>query len=85
MGGQEIDNIEKKLWEEVQTILMEEIHIEVEEWVMNSGTNTGRASAYDEMLMVYWVLKNLMVHVAIDGEAKGQGDQEPVRDWKELH
>ena len=69
----EIEAIENELWEEVQTIPMEEIQSEVEEWVMDPRATTGRASTYDMMIMVYWVMKNLMAHVAMSGEGKIQG------------
>ena len=49
----EIDAIEKELWEEVQTIPMEEIWEEVKEWVMDPGTTVGREFSYEWMMMVY--------------------------------
>ena len=49
----EIEAIEKELWEEVQTIPVEEIREEVEEWLMEPETTMGTASTYDRIIMVY--------------------------------
>ena len=49
---------------------MEEIHEEVEEWVLDLGTTTGRAFVYERIIMVYWVMKILMAHVAMEGVSK---------------
>ena len=63
-------------------------------WVFDPGSTAGRASAHDHPVMIYWVLMNLVSQVniksvAIIGEqleailAKREGDEEPVRAWKE--
>ena len=56
----EIEAIEKELWEKAKDASMDEIREEVEEWVMDLGTTTGKASSYERLMMLYWVMKNLM-------------------------
>ena len=58
---------------------MDEIQEEVEEWVMYPGTMARRESPYEHLMMVYWVMKNLMAHVTMEGDNKCQGDLEPRR------
>ena len=70
MVHDEIDAIKKELWEKVKATPMDEIREEVEEWVLDLGTTAGRASSYDQMMMVYWVMKNLMAHVTMEGDIK---------------
>ena len=45
---------------------------------------------YDRMIMLYWVIMNLVMHVLFNIEArkeevaaKKEGDEEIVRDWKD--
>ena len=40
---------------------MDEIREEVEEWVMDPDTMAGRASVYEQLMMLYWVMKNLII------------------------
>ena len=42
----DIDAIEKELWERVNESLMEDIWEEVKEWVMDPSTTVGRLSSY---------------------------------------
>ena len=69
-----IDTLEKELWERVKTTPMEEIREEVEEWVMDLRTTRRRVYAYEHLMMAYWVVKNLMSHVTMEGKNKRQGD-----------
>lgn len=50
---------------------------------MDPGTTAGRATAYDRMVMLYWVTKNLLAHAIMTNMAKAQGDEERVRARKE--
>ena len=50
---------------------------------MDLGSTTGRAAAYDRMVMLYWVTKNLLAHAIMTNTAKAEGDEEPVRAWKD--
>ena len=68
-----IDTLEKELWERVKTTPMEEIREEVEEWVMDLRTTRRRVYAYEHLMMAYWVVKNLMSHVTMEGKNKRQG------------
>ena len=61
----------------------ENLHAEVVGWVFDLGNTVGRASAYDRMLMMYWVTVRLVGHSAALQEAKRVGDLEPVPFWKE--
>ena len=49
----EIDAVEKELWEEVQTIPMEETWEEFEEWALDPSTIVGRDSTYERMMIAY--------------------------------
>ena len=62
---------------------IEELHREVEEWVVDLGNMTGREVAYDRMIMLYWVNKNLILHASLSNTTKRKGDEEPVRAWKD--
>ena len=70
MACDEIEEIEKALWERVKTSPMDEIQEEVEEWVMYPSTTVRMVSAYERLMMAYWVIKNLMSHVMMEGENK---------------
>ena len=61
----------------------ENLHAEVAEWVLDPSNTVGRASAYDRMLMTYWVTVRLVGHSAMMREAKQAGDLEPVPFWKD--
>ena len=65
------------LWEEVKLMPIQELRKEVADWVVDLGTTTGRESAYDHMLMIYWVNMNLLSHSLVSREAKHEGDEEP--------
>ena len=60
MVRDEIDAIEKELWERVNESLMEDIWEEVEEWVMDPSTTVGRLSSYECLIITYCFMKNLM-------------------------
>ena len=68
----------EELWEEVKLMPTKILHKEVASWVLELGTTAGRASAYDYMLMIYWVTKS-----SVARESKCEGDEEPVKFWKE--
>jgi len=80
---EEIESMEKRLWDTIQDLPADELRGEVEEWVMDPGSTAGRASAYDRMVMLYWVTKNLLAHAIMTNMAKAEGDEEPVRAWKD--
>ena len=61
----------------------ENLHSKVADWVLDLGNTTGRASAYDRMLMMYWVTVHLVEHSTAIHEAKRDGDSKPVPFWKE--
>lgn len=50
---EEIESMEKRLWDSIKEIPAEELRGEVEDWIMDPRTTTGRASAYDRMVMLY--------------------------------
>jgi len=79
----ELECIEKRLWDSVKEIPVDELRSEVEDWVVDPGTTAGRATAYDRMVMLYWVTKNLLAHAIMTNMVKAQGDEEPVRAWKD--
>ena len=60
----------------------EDLRWDVAEWVVDPGSTTGRAAAYDRLLMQYWVNMNLVGHSFMEWEAKSARDEEPVRAWK---
>ena len=43
----EIEKVVGNLWEEVKLMPAEDLRKEVADWVVDPGTTTGRASAYD--------------------------------------
>ena len=43
----------------------------------------GRATAYDRLLMLYWVNMKLIAYSSLRATTKWEGDGEPVRVWKE--
>ena len=53
------------------------------DWVLDLNTTAGRASAYDCMLMTYWVTMRMVGHSSVVREGKGDRDAEPVHFWKE--
>ena len=59
------------------------LHEEVADWVLDPGTMVGRASSYDHFLMLYWVTMRLVGHSSMVRESKCEGDEEPVKFWKE--
>lgn len=67
----------------VKPLPVDELHSEVEDWVVDPGTTVGRATTYDRMIMVYWVTKNLLAHAIMINHNKAQGDKEPARAWKD--
>ena len=65
---------------------IEEVRLEVEEWVVDPGSTTGRASAHDWLIMIYWVIMNMVTQETIkvegmkaEAEAKAEGDDVPVQ------
>ena len=66
------------LWVEAKSMPRENLHEEVVEWVLDPGNTAGRASAYDRMLLTYWVTIRLVRHSATLREAKQEGDEEPI-------
>ena len=79
----EIDKLVGNLWEEVKAKPTKELHKEVVDWVIDQGNTTGRTSAYDCMLMLYWVNMQLIGNSSVTQEAKMEGDEEPIHGWKE--
>ena len=61
----------------------DKLHREVADWVLDPGSTAGRATAYDRLLMQYWVNMKLVDHSFTDQEADTVGDEEPVRAWKQ--
>ena len=64
--------------------------MEVEDWVIYLSSTTGRASTHDCLIMMYWVIMNLVMHVLLNLEARREevetikeGDEEPAKSWKE--
>ena len=49
----EVEKVVGDLWVEVKTMSLEDFHKEVVDWVLDSGSMMGRASAYDYLLMLY--------------------------------
>ena len=56
----EIETIEKHLWEEFKAMPIEEVHQEFEAWVVDPSNTDGMAAAYDRIPMLYRVNKNLL-------------------------
>ena len=61
----------------------ERLHTKVADWVFDPRNTAGRASAYDHMLMTYWVTMHMVGHSSAMKEAKGEGDAKLVPFWKE--
>ena len=81
-----IEMVEKDLWEQVKAMPIEEVSQEAKDWVVDPGSTTGRETAYDRMIMLYWVIMNLVTHVSFnleakreEVEAKREGDEDPVK------
>ena len=81
---EEIEQVERDLWNRVQAMDMETVKAEVEEWLMDLGTTIGRLSAYEWIITTHWVTKKLVAHVLMDRGNKDLGDKEPVKAWKEF-
>ena len=79
----EIEMVVENMWEEVKLMPIQELCKEVADWVVDLGTTASRESAYDHMLMIYWVNMNLVSHSLVSREAKREGDEETTRAWKE--
>ena len=75
----EVDKVVGDLWAEVKAMSFEDLRKEVAYWVLNPGSTVARASAYDRLLMLYWVNMCLVGHSSIAREAKFEGDIEPVK------
>ena len=75
----EVEKVVGDLWAEVKAMSSEELRKEVADWILNLGSTVGRASAYDHLLMLYWVNMCLVGHSSIAREAKYEGDVEPVK------
>lgn len=80
---EELESIKKWLWDTVKALSVDELRSEVEDWVVDLGTMVGRATAYDWMIMTYWVTKNLLTHTIMTNLNKAQGDEEPALAWKD--
>ena len=85
-----VKKVQKDLWEKLKAMLIEEVCQEVEYWIVDPGSMAGRASTYDRIIMLYWVIMNLVTHVTLNLEAKKEdvvakkeGDEEPTRAWKD--
>ena len=79
----EVEKVVGDLWEEVKLMSKETLHKEVADWVLDPGTTIGKASAYDCLLMIYWVTMRLVGRSSVAREAKCEGDEESVKVWKE--
>ena len=66
------------LWVEVKAMPRENLHAEVAEWILDPGNTAGHASAYDCMLMMYWVTDYLVGNSTAMQEAKRDDDSEPM-------
>ena len=66
------------LWAEAKAMPRENLHAEVVEWVLDPGNTAGRASSYDHMLMMYWVIVILVGNSIAMQEAKKDGDSKPM-------
>ena len=51
--------------------------------MVDPGNMVERIVNYDRMLMLYWVNMNLLTHSSLTTVAKLEGDEEPIRAWKE--
>ena len=85
-----MEGIEKDLWEQVSLMPIETVWEEVEGWITDLGSTVRRDSAHDHLVMLYWVLMNLVTHLAMNIEAKveeimekKEGDSDPSKAWKE--
>ena len=73
-----MERVVKELWADVKIMSRECLHEEVAEWVLNLGNTAGHTSAYDRMLITYWLTMRLMGHSSVVHEVKGEGDVETV-------
>ena len=71
------------LWTTVKNMPKDDLHQEVADWVLDPGSTAGRTTAYDCLLMQYWVNMKIVGHSYTEREAKMAGDEEPVREWKQ--
>ena len=53
----EIEQVENDMWEEVNSLHMDEIREEVAEWVQDPGSTAGHLSIYDQIILIYLVMK----------------------------
>ena len=83
MVHQATEGVEKVLWEQVKSVPIEAMREEVEGWVADPGSMAGRASTYDQLVMLYWVIMNLLMNVSLILEVKRDGDEEFVKAWKD--
>ena len=70
MVHQAMKGIKKDLWEQVSSMPIETVREEVEGWIIDPSSTAGRASTHYHLVMLYWVLMNLVTHVAMNIEAK---------------
>ena len=54
------------LWSTMKNMPREEIHHEVVDWILDPVSTAGRATAYDHLLMQYWVNMKLVGHSYIE-------------------
>ena len=82
---QEIQNrisaTEQSLWAELDNKKLKEECKKVEDWILDPGHTEGRASLYEKMVALFWVMKNLVGRAAWDRQSNDSGD--PSLDpWK---
>ena len=51
-----MERVEKDLWEQVKAMPIEEVCEEVKDWVVDPGCTVGRASTYDRIITLYWLI-----------------------------
>ena len=83
MTRSKIELVVDCLWDETKAMPWEKLCCEVEAWVVDPSNTTGRVVAYDKLLILYLVNINLIAHSSLSIAAKQEGDEEPVRVWKE--
>ena len=66
----EVEERAKDLWHTGKNMPKEDLHQEVEEWVLDPRTTTGRMATYDCLLMQYWVNMKIVGHSYMEREAK---------------
>ena len=81
----EVDRMVEELWEEAKAMPKDQLRDEVADWVLDPGSTAGRASAYDRMILTYWVTVRLVGLSASIQNAKQEGDEVPIPAWKEHH